>query len=840
MLSVHLEERFRQALGSEATVERDESIRFAVEFTRLLARILPDEVCRDSSEAMIEAVTARTDLTHEEILLLLDLALAPENHETIGEDELRAFGGRFGHAEEMALRAVVAEEINLKGFANQYGSAESLLLLDSLFAVCAVDGLIDRSEIGRLQQAASDLGIDPMLVGALFKKHDVRHASGDFTFELGDAPSLVIGRSNGANIQLPDPQVALRHAQIFQTTEGLRVHDLGSGRPTLVNGNPIQSSPLKPGDDLRVGPYTLNLDKQGKTLTAFGLKGFSALSVRNLSRKIGSIQLLDDVSFSVFSGEVIALVGPSGAGKTTLLNAIAGIAPPDEGDVLLNANDFHSLLANDRSMVGIVPQEDVVHGELGVAESLFYAGRLRFPKDVSAANIDAEVNRVLDELGIKHISGSRIGSAMRRGISGGQRKRVNLGQELLTRSTKVLFLDEPTSGLDPQTAQDIVSLVRQLADDGRIVFIVTHDVSPSIMSLVDHLLVLAAGGRLAWFGPPEEACSWFEVESADEIFARLPDMSPTEWKNKFLEGYAYRKFVRTREHLMGLDTVQSNRTVAHSVVRRSAMLQFLTLTRRYARVKVRDYTGTGVLLSQAPILGLAMWIVFPHPDVATMFMLVLSVLWFGASASVRELIAERTIWRREARVGLKLLPYMASKVAVLGVLVFIQCMLLTSIVFFSLDMASYGYSFVFLSSVSVGTGLVGLSMGLLVSSIFSSSEAAVGTLPLLLIPQIAFGGLIVKVKEMTDMAKYVAYGMITRYAFELSIKTGEELSKPAHKGVGESKEHIKRFLWELGFRSSDADDMGLSITALVSILAGFFFVFLIGATWFTHRSREGN
>ena len=131
-------------------------------------------------------------------------------------------------------------------------------------------------------------------------------------------------------------------------------------------------------------------------------------------------------------------------------------------------------------------------------------------------------------------------------------------------------------------------------------------------------------------------------------------------------------------------------------------------------------------------------------------------------------------------------------------------------------------------------------MGLLVSSIFSSSEAAVGTLPLLLIPQIAFGGLIVKVKEMTDMAKYVAYGMITRYAFELSIKTGEELSKPAHKGVGESKEHIKRFLWELGFRSSDADDMGLSITALVSILAGFFFVFLIGATWFTHRSREGN
>jgi len=404
----------------------------------------------------------------------------------------------------------------------------------------------------------------------------------------------------------------------------------------------------------------------------------------------------------------------------------------------------------------------------------------------------------------------------------------------------MLFLDEPTSGLDPQTAQDIVSLVRQLADDGRIVFIVTHDVSPSILSMVDHLLVLAPGGRLAWFGPPEEACTWFNVESADQIFARLPDHRPVEWKEKYHHGYAYRKFVRTREHLVGLDAVETPRTTAHSVVRRSAILQYFTLTRRYIKVKLRDYTGTGVLLSQAPILGIAMWIVFPSPDIATMFMLVLSVLWFGASASVRELIAERTIWRREARVGLKLLPYMASKVTVLGLLVSIQCLILTSIVYFSLGMASYDYSYVALSGVAVGTGLVGMAMGLLVSSMFSSSEAAVGTLPLLLIPQIAFGGLIVKVKDMTMLATVVAYGMITRYAFELSIKTGTELSKPAHKGVGESQEHIQRFLYELGFRTSNADDMGITVTALSGILFAFFATFMLLATYFTHRSREGN
>ena len=155
-------------------------------------------------------------------------------------------------------------------------------------------------------------------------------------------------------------------------------------------------------------------------------------------------------------------------------------------------------------------------------------------------------------------------------------------------------------------------------------------------------------------------------------------------------------------------------------------------------------------------------------------------------------------------------------------------------------MGSYGFSFWALSGVCIGTGWVGLSMGLLVSSIFSSSEAAVGTLPLLLIPQIAFGGLIVKVKDMSEMATVVAYGMITRYAFETSIKTGTHLSKPAVKGVSETKEHIKRFLWELGFRTSDANDMGLSMLVLGGILFGFFFVFTALATWFTYRSREGN
>ncbi|TVQ94417.1 MAG: ATP-binding cassette domain-containing protein [Deltaproteobacteria bacterium] len=845
MFSAQLEDRYRALIGVSSEDPRSESVRFAIDFSRILVHILPDEVDAPARHAMLQALKARTDLTEDELDQLLDLVVAPEHRVDVSEDELRAFGARFGRPEEEALRAAVAEEVDLHAFVEHYGEAEALLLLDALFAVCAVDGEIDPGEIHRLQQAARGLGIDPMLIGALFRKHDVRHATGDFTFDLEGQERLDIGRQHGLAVQLPDPQVALRHARLSRIADQWHVLDLGSGRPTLLNGSPISTAPLNPGDDLRVGPYRLSLDNTGRSLTAFGPTSFSSLTVRGLKRTIPKrgepedLLLLDEIDFTVFSGEVVALVGPSGAGKTTLISAIAGIAHADAGEVLLDRSNFHALLQSDRSMVGLVPQEDVVHGELTVEESLRYAGKLRFPSDVKRDAIQGEVDRVLDELGIAHIRSSRIGSTLKRGISGGQRKRVNLGQELLTRTTRVLFLDEPTSGLDPQTAQEIVSQVRQLADDGRIVFIVTHDLSPAIMAMIDHLMVLAPGGRLAWFGPPDEACDYFNVRTPDEIFARMLDHTPEEWKRGFRASYAFRKYVKSREHLVGLDGVPQ-RAKERRRLRQSRWSQYLTLTERYAKVKVRDWTGTGVLLAQAPILGIAMWIVFPKPDIATLFVLVLSALWFGASASVRELIAERSIWRREARVGLRLAPYVASKVSVLGALVTLQCFALTLIVWASLSMGDYGYSLWGLSGVAVSTGLVGMSMGLLVSAIFGSSEAAVGTLPLLLIPQITFGGLIVKVKDMEFVSQIVAYAMITRYSFEMSIKTGEQLSKPSHRGIGESSENIARFLWELGFRTSSSEDMGIPMIWLGAILFAWFAIMLGITTVFIRKSAQGH
>jgi ABC-type multidrug transport system ATPase subunit len=852
VLHTHIEGRFRQALGLQAAAERDESIRFAIDFVNMLVRNLPEgAVSRKVRDALRAAVEARTDLKTAEIDVLLDLSLAPESRVAVSEDDLRAFGARFGPAEEAALRTAVAEELDLAGFAERHGPEEGLLLLDALFGVSAVDGVIDRVEIGRLTRAAENLGIDAMLIGALFRKHDVRHASGDLTIRL-DKDRYVIGRATNCEVPLPDPAIALRHVELQRTSGGWRVVDLGSGRPTLLNGNPVSSAPFKPGDQLRLASYTFSLDRDGTTLAAFGTRSFSSLSIRSISRRIGSVSLLDDVRFTVFTGEVIAVVGPSGAGKTTLLNAIAGIAPPDKGEVLFDGQDFHRLLAADRSVVGIVPQDDVVHADLTVEESLQFTARLRFPTDTPRSALQGEVDRVLGELDIDHIRRSRIGDAVRRGISGGQRKRVNLGQELLTRTTRVLFLDEPTSGLDPQTAQDIVSLIRQLADGGRIIFLVTHDVTPTILGLVDHLMVLAPGGRLAWFGPPTEASRWFEVASVDGIFGRLTEAKPTEWSERFRNGPVFRKYVRTREHLLGFKTADeagdNKRKRPLARMRRSRFRQYLTLTRRYWRVKLRDRAGTNVLLAQAPILGTLMWLVFPEPDAPAMFMLALSTLWFGASASVRELIADRAIWRREARVGIGVTAYLGSKLTVLGALVTLQCLALASLVWMLLGMGgvgpdgqAYGTSWVLLCATSALTGLVGMALGLLISASFASSEAAVGTLPLLLIPQITFGGLIVKIKEMGLVAKAFSYLMIVRYSFDAAIKASDKLTDPVLRGGTRHEKSIMGILYDLGLRgSSAADDVGLPLVALYAVLSAFL-VALVGATcWRTWRSKEGN
>lgn len=826
-------ERYTAHLTRSGTTLPQERVTYACDVARLLLQTALTDPDRTDARlaAAIDAVAQRTGLEPDAAQTLVRLAVAPEFRSIDNAGELQAFIGRFGPAAGRALQADEDADLDLASFAGRYGSGQALLLLDAMFRTVAADGAIDVHELARIELSAEQLGIDGVVVAALLRRHQGGEPTDATTYPLG-GERVRVGRAPGMDIVLPDPQVAGHHVDLVRSRDGWRVQDAESGRPTVLNNRPVSASPFQPADELRIGPFRARLTADGAGLEVRNDRGFHALSARNLTRTITGggepVSLLDDVSFTVFSGEVIAMVGPSGAGKTTLLNAIAGVTPADSGQVLLDGQDFHALLAADRSQVGTVPQDDIVHPELTVAESLRFSGQLRFPADTPRATIDTSVDRVLDELGIEHIRHARIGDAMRRGISGGQRKRVNLGQELLSRSTRVLFLDEPTSGLDPRAAQDIVRLVRQLADRGRIVFLVTHDLSPQVMAQVDHLLVLAPGGRVAFFGPPDRACAYFHVPTPDAVFNRFQDRTPAAWGQAYRASPEHRMYVSAREDLLRLPGPAAT-PIEVAPRRVSALQQLGTQIRRYTRVKLRDRTGLLVLAAQPPFLALVMAVVFPKPTKSMIFMLTLSCLWFGMSAAVRELISDRVIWARERRVGLGVVPYVGSKVVVLGALAVAQCSFLAGLEWAVFGLGDYGFGALDVAAVASLTGVCGMALGLLVSATFASSEAAVGTLPLLLIPQITFSSLLVGIRDMNAVSRGIAWGDPLRYAFDAMLKAGQKLAEPSRIAGKWDDRSITGPLYDLGLKGAGADDIGLTRAALTAAMLGFTAVFLTAA-----------
>ena len=246
----------------------------------------------------------------------------------------------------------------------------------------------------------------------------------------------------------------------------------------------------------------------------------SASTSNELSRRVrvrnrGELTLLDAVSFTLSAGELVAIVGPSGAGKTTLLETIAGIAPATSGSVRFDGVDVHANLGTFRSVLGYVPQDDIIHADLPLERTLRYAARLRLPSSTTAAEIDDAVRDAIDAVGLTEQADVRVGS-----LSGGQRKRASIAVELLT-DPHVFFLDEPTSGLDPVTSAELIARLRQLADRSATVVFTTHSVDD--LAQCDRIVFMARGGRVGFVGTVDEALEQFGVSSVPELYRRLAD-----------------------------------------------------------------------------------------------------------------------------------------------------------------------------------------------------------------------------------------------------------------------------------------------------------------------------
>lgn len=609
-------------------------------------------------------------------------------------------------------------------------------------------------------------------------------------------PQLTVGRADDNDLRLDGLQISNHHARFARSNGTVTVEDAGSTNGVYVNGERITARrPVQLSDVIQIGPFVLQADSQ-QGVAVYDTRSKTRIDCINIAKVVqnrsggGTIRLLDDVGLTIQPNEFVGLLGPSGAGKSTLMDSLNGMRPATSGYVLINNLDLYQHLDSLKQSIGYVPQDDIIHRELTVYRTLYYVARLRLSRDVSSREIDQIVNEVMDVTGLSERRDVPVGQ-----LSGGQRKRVSIAVELITKPS-VIFLDEPTSGLDPATEEKIMKLFRQIAESGRTVVLTTHAMEN--VKLFDKIVVMMRG-KLVFYGAPQEALAHVKADSFKDLYdklegpidqqtAALPALSPNatksqkqarklqreqiseqvaeDWKKKFQATEQYRRNVVEPLSLLPRDKP----AVAPPKRRPSpvdAVRQWGTLTRRYLEVLSRDKFNLLILFGQAPIIAFLTYLVVgaKSPRDFPYFMLALVSIWFGTSVASREIIRERAVYTRERMVNLRLLPYVSSKLFVLALIVSFQCLLLfgsLKFLHYSGLMSLPGWALPQLAVILL-TAMVGIALGLLVSAMVSTSEMATSLVPLILIPQILFSGL-VGVPQNT--AKVIGTLMPATWAFD--------------------------------------------------------------------------
>jgi len=628
---------------------------------------------------------------------------------------------------------------------------------------------------------------------------------------FGNMGQLTIGRGEECDIRLDGLLISNRHASVLNTTAGVAVEDLNSSNGTYINGQRITGrKPIQPEDVLQIGPFLLRVHPQ-RGVAVFDTRAKTRIDVFQVTKEVpnrsgpGKIKLLDEVCLSIQPNEFVGMLGPSGAGKSTLMDSLNGMRPASSGQVLINNLDLYQHLESLKQSIGYVPQDDIIHRELTVYSTLYYVARLRLSRDISTKEINQIVGEVMDVTGLSERRDVPISQ-----LSGGQRKRVSIAVELITKPS-VIFLDEPTSGLDPATEEKVMKLFRQIAESGRTVILTTHAMEN--VKLFDKVVLLMRG-KLVFYGKPYEALAHVGAESFKDLYDKLEapiserlaktnghmsreqaaEEVAEEWKRRFINTEQFKRNVADP-----LTEVSSSPRQAAPAKRRTtfgdSIRQWATLSRRYLGVLGRDKFNLLILFAQAPIIALLTYLVvganaqrdFPY------FILALVALWFGTSVASREVIRERAVYNRERMVNLRLLPYVGSKLFVLMLIVSVQCILLFGTLKL-LDVTNLMKLPGKLGGlpqllVMVLTGMVGVALGLFISAVVKTSEMATSLVPLILIPQILFSGL---VGVPVGFAKVVGVVMPATWSFDemkrlsgLEVVRGkDENAQPAAKNEG--------------------------------------------------------
>ncbi|GGY45383.1 FHA domain-containing protein [Streptomyces tanashiensis] len=641
------------------------------------------------------------------------------------------------------------------------------------------------------------------------------------------AHSIRIGRAPDNDVVVADLVVSRRHAELRAHPDGTYwIHDLGSHNGTFLNGAPVVDARVTAEDIVGIGRSAFCLI--GGKLVEFTDTGEVSLDVRSLAVTVdhGRKTLLDEVSFPVGQKCLLAVVGPSGAGKSTLLGALTGQRPADRGTVLYDGRDLYRDYAELRQRIGLVPQDDILHLQLTVRRALGYAAELRFPEDTVAAERRARVDEVIRELGLGERAEQPIHS-----LSGGQRKRVSVALELLTKPS-LLFLDEPTSGLDPGMDRSVMHMLRGLADDGRTVVVVTHSVLS--LDVCDRLLVLAPGGRVAYYGPPAGTLGFFGFEQWPEAFEAFENDRDRDWAGQYRSSRFHRRYIADATARPDVPVPAAGRTGPEPGPEpgpppkaQSWGSQLRTLVRRYAAALAADRTFLAIMIALPFVMGamaraLSEGSLNPESTLNVLLILCVGGVLTGAANAVRELVKERTIYRRERAVGLSRSAYLASKVVVLGLITVVQAVVLTLVALIGVPLNVPGGKGVLmppLVEITLAVALLAFTammLGLLVSALVRKEEVTMPLLVLLAIVQVVFCGALLKVRG-TPVLEQLAWLVPSRWAFAAmgaTIDIGK--TAPSEKTADPLMRHTAEvWLFDMGMMVVLCLALGLAVARLL-------------------------
>jgi ABC transport system ATP-binding/permease protein len=554
--------------------------------------------------------------------------------------------------------------------------------------------------------------------------------------------SATIGRATDNDIVIQDVLASRHHAFLVQSALGTEIRDARSVNGTFVNGVRVGSAVLSEGDVITIGNIDLvftdgNLVRRTEAATRTG-----GLEVNGVHFKIDGKELLDNISLTARPGTLTAIIGGSGAGKTTLSRLIAGYTRPSAGSVTFEGHDIHTEYATMRSRIGMVPQDDVVHRQLTVNQALGYAAELRLPPDTSKQERAQVVAQVLEELDLTKHADTRVDK-----LSGGQRKRASVALELLTQPS-LLLLDEPTSGLDPALDRQVMLMLRQLADAGRVVLVVTHSVS--YLDVCDQILLVAPGGKTAFNGPPSQVGAALGTTNWADIFANV-GADPDEANRRFME-----RDGRPQSRAPARESPADLGEPVHSDLLR----QLSTIARRQVRLVVSD-RGYSVFLAVLPFLigALSLTVKGPKPGLGPadplgpaptepqyiMVLLNIGAVFMGTALTIRDLIGERPIFRREQAVGLSTTAYLLAKVFVFCVFATVQAAIATLIVRVGKGAPTAHPPFFDNSTFSLfvtvaGTCVASAILGLMLSAVAQSNEQIMPLLVVSIMSQLVLAG----------------------------------------------------------------------------------------------------